>query len=103
MKIWKWERGRQAAGYEKLLLWSFWRLDSYIIRYPAGCFLPPHTDKNVGRHYRLNIILKGVGEFSCEKTIIRTKRFVLFRPDLYEHSMQNGDSKRLVLSFGVLI
>ena len=66
----RWQRGRQGSGYDKmLLLTARWPLpfDSYLIRYPEGSAIPPHTDPvSTGRHYRLNIVLKASprgGEF----------------------------------------
>jgi hypothetical protein len=74
----------------------------YLLKFAPGCQLKEHRDTvERGRHYRLNIILKGKGEFKCEKTIINTQRVVLFRPDKYLHSMQNGDTERKVLSIGL--
>lgn len=68
----RWQRGRQGTGYDKmLLLTARWPLpfDSYLLRYPEGSEIPPHTDPvGAGRHYRLNIVLKSPragGEFVC--------------------------------------
>lgn len=103
----KWVPGRQGGDYHKKLLAGLsipyiFGFDMYLLKFAPGCHLKEHKDSvERGRHYRLNIILKGEGEFSCEKTIIRTKRVILFRPDKYLHSMQNGDSERKVLSIGI--
>jgi hypothetical protein len=55
----RWQRGRQGTGYDKMLLaTASWPIpfDSYLIRYPDGSEIPPHTDPvSTGRHYRLNI------------------------------------------------
>ena len=105
---WRWQRGRQASGYDKMLLLTLpWPLpfDSYLIRYPEGSGVPPHTDPaSHGRHYRLNIILKSPrsgGEFICANPIYSSKRIKLFRPDICEHSVTPvcGGS-RYVLSIG---
>lgn len=103
----KWVPGRQGGDYHKKLLALFYipfvlGLDMYLLKFEPGCELKPHKDEvKRGRHYRLNIILKGKGDFNCDKTIINTRRVVLFRPDKYTHSMQNGDSERKVLSIGI--
>lgn len=103
-----WQRGRQGSGYDKmLLLTAGWPIpfDSYLIRYPDGSSVPPHTDPvTSGRHYRLNIILKSPhsgGEFLCANPIHASRRVKLFRPDLSEHSVTrvHGGS-RYVLSIG---
>ena len=104
----RWQRGRQGSGYDKMLLATArWPLpfDSYLIRYPEGSAIPPHTDPvQSGRHYRLNIILKSPksgGEFMCAAPIFATRRIKLFRPDVCEHSVTPviGGS-RYVLSVG---
>ena len=87
----RWVPGRQGAEYQKKLLIRFgipgiFGLDTYLLKFEPNCNLPEHVDKvDKGRHFRLNFIYKGKGDFKCEKTIIRTKRFVLFRPDKYRH------------------
>ncbi len=104
----RWQRGRQGTGYDKmLLLTAHWPLpfDSYLIRYPEGSEIPPHTDPvQAGRHYRLNIVLKSSpsgGEFVCATPIYASRRIKLFRPDACEHSVTRvvGGS-RYVLSLG---
>jgi hypothetical protein len=103
----KWVPGRQGGDYQKKLLAVFgipriFGFDMYILKFEPHCHLKEHRDEvGRGKHYRLNIILRGEGEFKCEKTILRTKRFILFRPDKHLHSMQNGDSERKVLSIGL--
>lgn len=104
----RWQRGRQGTGYDKMLLaTSPWPLpfDSYLIRYPEGSEIPPHTDPVAdGRHYRLNVILRAPrsgGEFVCQNPIISTRRIKVFRPDTCLHSVTRvvGGS-RYVLSIG---
>ena len=104
----RWQKGRQGTGYDKmLLLTGRWPLpfDSYLIRYPEGSEIPPHTDPvQQGRHYRLNLVLKSPrsgGEFVCGAPIFETRRIKLFRPDACEHSVTRvvGGS-RYVLSIG---
>lgn len=109
MKWLKWQDGRQDANgnYKKLLLCilgipGLFGFDIYIIKFKPDYKLPEHIDRvSWGNHYRLNIVLYGSGEFKCEKTIINQKRLVLFRPDLYTHSMENGSETRVLLSIGV--
>ena len=105
---WRWQRGRQGTGYDKmLLLTARWPLpfDSYLLRYPEGTEIPPHTDPvRAGRHYRLNLILKSPrsgGEFVCASPLWANARIKLFRPDACEHSVTRvvGGS-RYVLSVG---
>ena len=105
---WRWQRGRQGTGYDKmLLLTGRWPVpfDSYLIRYPAGSAIPPHTDPvQAGRHYRLNLVLKASprgGEFVCATPIFETARIKLFRPDACEHSVTRVEGgSRYVLSIG---
>jgi hypothetical protein len=105
---WRWQRGRQGTGYDKMLLLTApWPVpfDSYLIRYPEGSEIPPHTDPvQSGRHYRLNVILKSPksgGEFVCAAPLFATRRIKLFRPDACEHSVTRvvGGS-RYVFSLG---
>ena len=104
----RWRRGRQGTGYDKMLLVaSPWPIgfDSYLLRYPEGTEIPPHTDPKDGcRHYRLNIVLKAPtagGEFVCAQPIYATKRIKFFRPDLCEHSVTRVEGgARYVLSIG---
>ena len=104
----RWQKGRQGTGYDKMLLFtSGWPLpfDGYLIRYPEGSEIPPHSDPvQAGRHYRLNIVVKAPksgGEFICAAPIFATRRIKLFRPDACEHSVTRviGGS-RYVLSVG---
>ena len=109
-KALRWQLGRQGSGYDKMLLLTApWPIafDSYLIRYPIGSLIPPHTDPVTGRnHYRLNIIVKrskGGGEFVCANPIYSSSRIKLFRPDRSEHSVtQVTGSSRYVLSLGWL-
>lgn len=110
-KAFRWQPGRQGTGYDKMLLFTArWPLpfDSYLLRYPEGSEIPPHTDPvQAGRHYRLNLILKSPrsgGEFVCRDPIYSSRRIKLFRPDLCEHSVTRviGGS-RYVLSIGWIL
>ncbi|MFJ2988200.1 2OG-Fe(II) oxygenase [Collimonas sp. NPDC087041] len=107
----KWQKGRQDSGYDKMLLLTApWPLpfDSYLIRYPIGAEIPPHTDAvKQGKHYRLNIVVKRSprgGEFVCSAPIISTSRIKFFRPDQCEHSVTRVEGgSRYVLSIGWII
>ncbi|MBT1063505.1 2OG-Fe(II) oxygenase [Bowmanella sp. Y26] len=106
--LFKWQKGRQKTGYEKMLLagatWPI-KFDLYLLKFPEGCVVPPHTDdvKN-GKHYRLNIVLKQAksgGEFICTSPIYCSKRIKFFRPDICEHSVTKVISgNRYLLSVG---
>lgn len=104
----KLEKGRQNTGYWKLKLFSFYFMDCYILYYPVNSYIPVHTDAvSKGKHYRLNCTIKKPekgGNFIVEKSIFRTKRFTLFRPDIYKHELTKIESgTRIVLSIGVLL
>jgi len=104
----RWQTGRQRSGYDKmLLLQGMWPLpfDMYILRFPPGSEIAPHTDPvSLGRHYRLNIVLKRAasgGEFVCATPIYASARIKLFRPDACEHSVTRVEQgSRYVLSLG---
>ena len=53
-KAFRWQPGRQGTGYDKMLLFTaLWPIpfDSYLLRYPEGSEIPPHTDPvQAGRH-----------------------------------------------------
>ena len=107
----RWQRGRQRSGYDKmLLLQSLWPLpfDVYILRFPEGSTVPPHTDAVAeGRHYRCNIVLRRAregGEFACASPIFQSRRIKLFRPDACEHSVTRVvRGTRYVLSTGWIL
>ena len=107
-KLFRWERGRQNTGYDKMLLcgatWPI-RFDTYLLKFPTGSEVPPHTDKvQSAKHYRLNIVLKNAkqgGEFICATPIFETKRIKLFRPDDCEHQVLKVEKgNRYLLSIG---
>lgn len=107
----RWQQGRQGTGYDKmLLLTARWPIafDSYLLRFPEGSEIPPHTDPvQAGKHYRLNLILKSPragGEFHCAKPIFATKRVKFFRLDACEHGVTRvvGGS-RYVMSLGWVV
>jgi len=107
-KAFRWQRGRQLSGYDKmLLLQSWWPLpfDVYILRFPKGAEIAPHVDKvSHGAHYRLNIVIKHAasgGEFVCASPIFESSRIKYFRRDVCEHSVTRvNQGSRYVLSVG---
>ncbi len=104
----RWQRGRQRSGYDKmLLLQSYWPLplDMYVLRFPEGSEIPPHTDPvSAGDHFRLNILLKRArkgGQFICSTPIYESERIKYFRPDACVHSVTKVESgSRYVFSIG---
>jgi len=106
--IFRWQRGRQLSGYDKmLLLQSLWPIpfDCYLLRFPEGAEIAPHVDKvSHGKHYRLNIVVKRAksgGEFVCKTPIFTSTRIKYFRPDVCEHSVTRvTEGSRYVLSIG---
>ncbi len=104
----RWQRGRQQSGYDKmLLLTGYWPLpfDMYLLRFPTGAEIPPHVDQvKSGRHFRLNVLLrraKAGGEFVCKDPLYESKRIKYFRPDISEHSVTKVlAGSRLLLSIG---
>jgi len=107
-KLFRWERGRQKSGYDKMLLcgakWPI-KFDTYLLKFPLGSEIAPHTDKvESGKHYRLNIVLKNANEggvFICQNPIFETSRIKLFRPDTCEHQVSKiVKGTRYLLSIG---
>jgi hypothetical protein len=109
MSSWfRWQRGRQGTGYDKMLLATApWPIpfDCYLLHYPDGAEILPHTDPVTDRrHYRINIVLKSSprgGDFICATPIFASKRIKVFRPDVCEHSVTRVEGgSRYVLSIG---
>jgi len=107
-KLFRWERGRQKTGYDKMLLcgavWPI-KFDTYLLKFPENSEIPNHKDKvDSGKHYRLNIVLKKAergGEFHCSNPIFETNRIKFFRPDISEHSVSKViKGNRYLLSIG---
>lgn len=104
----RWQRGRQQSGYDKmLLLTGYWPLpfDIYLLRFPTGAEIPPHVGRGQsGRHFRLNLLLrraKAGGEFVCKDPLYASKRIKYFRPDVSAHSVTKVlAGSRLLLSIG---
>jgi hypothetical protein len=109
--MFNWETGRQNTGYDKLRLLPeqfFLPIDCYLLRFPEGCNVPPHTDpvKEGYNHFRVNLILKKAdngGEFVTTDAILDWPRLKFFRPDICEHSVTEVKSGvRYLLSIGWL-
>lgn len=109
--LFRWQRGRQQSGYDKMLLCgAYWpvKFDTYLIRFPLGSEIKPHVDKvSSGRHFRLNIIIKNAqlgGEFICENSLFQSNRIKLFRPDITKHQVTKiTKGSRYILSIGWII
>lgn len=105
--LFKWVKGRQEdCEYKKFKLWSFkiwkWGFDAYILKYKSNTILNWHTGPvKDGKHWRLNIKLKGISLFMLYKGVYKSylNRIVIFRPDLYEHSLM-VTTNTTKLSFG---
>lgn len=104
-------KGRHRTGYLKRKIfgteWGLWEFDCYLLRYPEGACIPPHTDKVfLKRHFRLNIVFKKAkegGEFSAKgPLILNLPRIVFFRSDKVFHGVSAViEGERRVLSFGI--
>jgi hypothetical protein len=114
--MFKWKKGRQNTGYEKLKIFQFFNMDCYILRYNVGDSIPWHTDPVPGRkHFRLNIVLKNAirGGIFCARYTdsnqftqfkINRSSVVFFRSDITEHSVSEIEKgQRIVLTFGIAI
>lgn len=107
-KLFRWEKGRQLSGYDKmLLLGSKWliKFDVYLLRFKEGSEVKLHTDNvEKGKHYRLNIVLKQAkegGDFICDNPIYQSNRIKFFRPDACGHSVTKVvRGNRYLLSIG---
>lgn len=105
MKLWKWQKGRQeGTEYQKFPLWYFkiwkWGFDAYILKYEPKTILKLHTDPvKDGKHWRLNIKLKGSSYFYRKDRGHNTKIVNFFRPDIIPHEL-TVITKTYKLSFG---
>lgn len=90
----KWQKGRQdTVEYFKFKLFSFkvgrFGFDGYLLKYPALTHLLPHLDEvQDGKHYRMNITLRGNNMFICQGKHFHIKEFIhIFRPDIQRHGL----------------
>jgi len=116
MKWLRWDHGRQGSGYSKMLLAQskFFKFDCYILKVPDGVGIPEHVDPAIEgyEHHRLNAILNkpcvGTGQIVVKGPIRKIgERIMIFRPDLYPHSMTPvsyiwSDNSLYILSIGWL-
>lgn len=111
MRKWlKWEAGRQAGSYSKMLLIPVWlstllNTDAYLLSFPEGSSVIKHRDPVAPgyRHYRMNIRLWGQGRMYILGPIRRWWRIEIFRPDLYDHGLTPIRRPMYMLSFGCRI
>lgn len=84
------------------------RLTVNLVTYPEGHRVPHHNDPmGEGSYYKLNFVLKKPAEggvFSTERVMFSFfNRIILFRPDLYDHSVSTiVRGKRVLLSVAFL-
>lgn len=101
-----WVPGRQNSGYLKRLLARGPGFDLYLLRYPSGSYIAPHTDPVPGRvHLRVNVLLKkprSGGDFTGEVVYVDRPRVKVFRSDR-THSITPVEGERLVLSLGLAV
>jgi hypothetical protein len=99
-----WTPGRQNYFYHKLKIYSFWKIDCYLIRYSKGLAIGYHVDDVPGhKHYRLNIQLRGINRLCLLEDLNRKMgRFTWFRSDRM-HSFGITLEPGLILSFGFAI
>jgi len=105
MKLFRWNLGRQNAGYKTLPFFISKWFDLYLLKYEVGDGIGLHSDLTPGRkHYRINIIIWNSaigGKFNCQNMIYESSRIKIFRPDINTHSVDKILSgKRLVLLIG---
>lgn len=96
-----WQPGRQQEGYYTLKLFSFWRIDAYIIKCCHNVAIKEHFDKVPSkRHIRVNFTFKGKDNFYIvppHKAIFSLmKRFTIFRPDICLHGTGIGNAWKMV-------
>lgn len=108
MNFFRWQKGRQETGYEKMLLatakWPI-AFDIYLLRFFPGHEIPPHKDEvEKGEHHRINVILKNAkegGEFICKDAIHNSRWIKYFRPDKSQHQVTKIiKGNRYVFSIG---
>jgi hypothetical protein len=129
-----WIAGRQGTGYDKALLrdatdpddvalllraldvvapdrervggdWQLW--DAWLLRYPAGAHIAPHTDPAMEghRHVRLNALLtapEAGGQLLIDELpyALEVGDAIVFRPDVQRHAVSEVSSERLLFSVG---
>jgi hypothetical protein len=100
--MWRWERGRQASGYRKLLLAHGRRWDLHLIDYPRYSHVPDHVDPIPGRrHVRANLVLSGERKLYAAEPLFECGRFTIFRSDRRHMVGMIRRGRSLVLSLGL--
>lgn len=95
------------ANVKNRVLFRSRRFSIYLVRYSQGHSIVPHLDMIAeGRLYKFNWVLvqpKEGGEFICDRTVFNLfGRFILFRPDLYQHQVSKIErGQRWLLSFAL--
>lgn len=101
-----WQPGRQQEGYYTLKLFSWWRVDAYIIKCCHNVAIKEHYDKVPNkRHFRINLTFKGKDNFYVvppNKPFFQKFRLTFFRPDVCCHGTTEGDAWKM-LSFGFVL
>jgi hypothetical protein len=106
--MFRWEEGRLGAGYYKFCLFNWWEFDCYILCFPKGSMIRPHTDPapEGKTHYRLNILLPCLytgGRFFTEKQNYCGELINFFSPSEELHHQEKITSgTKYQISFGWL-
>lgn len=96
-----------SAKVKNRILFRSRRFSISLVRYSQGHNIMPHLDMIAeGRLYKFNWVLvkpKEGGEFICDRTLFNLfGRFILFRPDLYQHQVSKIErGQRWLLSFAL--
>ena len=108
--LFKWNKGRQATGYDvfTLIQSEYLALDCHILKYPTDSCIKPHVDKSEGgKHYRLNVELwsaKQGGKFKGQTIFSIFDKVHFVRPDKCEHEVTKIEKgSRWVLSIGKVV
>lgn len=126
-----WEEGRQGTGYLKANLKQdlpcvkfvadklvevignpIDSFDSYLLHYPAGTYIPPHTDDIIfgKKHVRANATLRqpitgGILHIGTPGYAVHLSvgDIFIFEPNAIEHYVTECGQDRYVLSVGTII
>lgn len=105
MNLFRWEKGRQGSGYDKLtLLYSrLLMADAYILKVPKGVSIPKHTDSAPphSNHFRINVTVFGHLRMETSQPVKRIGDwFSFFRPDNVVHWADAPKRDTYIFSFG---
>jgi hypothetical protein len=97
-----WKQGRQYSGYFTLKLFSFWKIDLYVIKCLPNQKIRAHTDKVDGKkHFRANLLLSGEDTFWMQgNPLLKLGKLTVFRPDIFIHGAEESEKPWYILSFG---